>query len=113
MPFRKVPGWVESLQNRILYEMYGPGGVAILIETYTDNRNRTVQELKHLVSLLGIPTCRPRCGAVGIYKNGTVWTPSTILHVSGDDRTALDTLVSSLEEHGDVEEVYTNAESNV
>ena len=31
------------------YEGYGPGGVAIIIETVTDNKNRTVSELKHLL----------------------------------------------------------------
>ncbi|MFV0388765.1 MAG: YebC/PmpR family DNA-binding transcriptional regulator [Pyrinomonadaceae bacterium] len=36
--------------DEITYEAYGPGGVAILIETMTDNRNRTVAELRHLLS---------------------------------------------------------------
>lgn len=34
----------------VTYEAYGPGGVAIIIEAYTDNRNRTVQEIKHILS---------------------------------------------------------------
>jgi len=37
----------------ITYEGYGVGGVAILIETLTDNRNRTVAELRHLLSKNG------------------------------------------------------------
>lgn len=32
------------------YEAYGPGGIAILIKTVTDNRNRTVAEIKHILS---------------------------------------------------------------
>jgi YebC/PmpR family DNA-binding regulatory protein len=36
-----------------LYEAYGPGGAALLIETITDNRNRTVAELKHLLQKQG------------------------------------------------------------
>jgi len=36
--------------EEILYEGYGPGGVAILVETLTDNRNRTVAELRHTFS---------------------------------------------------------------
>lgn len=35
------------------YEGYGPGGVALLIEVLTDNRNRTVGELRHLLSRHG------------------------------------------------------------
>ena len=33
-----------------LYEGYGPGGVAILIEVLTDNKNRTAPELRHMIS---------------------------------------------------------------
>lgn len=39
--------------DEITYEGYGPGGVAILVETMTDNRNRTVAELRHLFSKNG------------------------------------------------------------
>ena len=34
----------------INYEGYGPGGVAVIVETATDNRNRTVAEIRHLMS---------------------------------------------------------------
>ena len=34
----------------VLYEGYGPGGVAILMETLTDNRNRTVGEIRHILT---------------------------------------------------------------
>lgn len=33
-----------------LYEAFGPGGVAIMIKSITDNKNRTVSEIKHLLS---------------------------------------------------------------
>jgi YebC/PmpR family DNA-binding regulatory protein len=36
----------ENLEE-LVYEGYGPGGVAILVETLTDNRNRTVAEVRH------------------------------------------------------------------
>ncbi len=39
--------------EEITYEGYGPAGVAILIETMTDNRNRTVGEVRHLLSKYG------------------------------------------------------------
>ncbi len=32
----------------IMYEGYGPGGIAVLVETATDNRNRTVAEIRHI-----------------------------------------------------------------
>ncbi len=37
----------------LTYEGYGPGGVAILVETMTDNRNRTVSEVRHAFTKAG------------------------------------------------------------
>lgn len=42
----------ETIEE-IIYEGYGPGGVAILIDTATDNRNRTVSEIRHILSRHG------------------------------------------------------------
>jgi YebC/PmpR family DNA-binding regulatory protein len=39
--------------EEVTYEGYGPGGVALLIETVTDNRNRTVAEIRHIFSKNG------------------------------------------------------------
>lgn len=39
--------------DEITYEGYGPGGVALLIEAMTDNRNRTVAEIRHIFSKNG------------------------------------------------------------
>jgi YebC/PmpR family DNA-binding regulatory protein len=36
--------------EEVLYEAYGPGGSALLIEGVTDNKNRTTAEIKHLLS---------------------------------------------------------------
>ncbi len=39
--------------EQAIYEGYGPGGVAILVVTYTDNRNRTTSEIRHIFSKYG------------------------------------------------------------
>ena len=39
--------------DELVYEGYGPGGVAVLIETLTDNKNRTVAEVRHGFSKFG------------------------------------------------------------
>src|SRR6202051_2067410 len=39
--------------EEITFEGYGPGGVAIVVETLTDNRNRTVSEIRHAFSKNG------------------------------------------------------------
>jgi YebC/PmpR family DNA-binding regulatory protein len=39
--------------EEITYEGYGPGGVALIIETMTDNKNRTVGEIRHILTKYG------------------------------------------------------------
>ena len=39
--------------EEIIFEGYGPGGVAILVETMSDNRNRTVSDVRHAFSKFG------------------------------------------------------------
>jgi len=39
--------------QEILLEGYGPGGTALIIETITDNRNRTIPEIRHVLELSG------------------------------------------------------------
>ncbi len=39
--------------EEVVYEGYGPGGAAVLIEAVTDNKNRTVAEIRHLFSKHG------------------------------------------------------------
>jgi YebC/PmpR family DNA-binding regulatory protein len=48
---KKATGELEgAIYHELTYEGYGPGGVAILIEVATDNKNRTVAEMRHLFS---------------------------------------------------------------
>jgi YebC/PmpR family DNA-binding regulatory protein len=51
---RRGTGEEEGVNyEEITYEGYGPGGVALLIESMTDNRNRTVAEIRHIFSKNG------------------------------------------------------------
>ncbi|HJX93259.1 MAG TPA: YebC/PmpR family DNA-binding transcriptional regulator [Pyrinomonadaceae bacterium] len=51
---RRGTGEEEGVNyDEITYEGYGPGGVALLIESMTDNRNRTVAEIRHIFSKNG------------------------------------------------------------
>lgn len=51
---KRGTGELEGVNyEEISYEGYGPAGVAIMINTTTDNRNRTVSELRHLLSKNG------------------------------------------------------------
>lgn len=98
----------------ITYEAYGPGGVGIIIETLTDSRNRTAQNIKHILSenassLAGIGS------AVWAFNKektneGIKWAPHTFVSILEEDLKLLEKLVDDLEENDDVQDVYTNAE---
>ena len=94
----------------ILYEMYGPGGSAVLIDILTDNRNRTAAEIRHLLSKLGYELATPGSAAWAFTKlpEGG-YEPTTHVEISDEDDEKLETLMEALDEHDDVQEVYTNA----
>lgn len=51
---KRGTGELEGVSyEEITYEGYGPGGVAIMVDSMTDNRNRTVAEIRHLFSKSG------------------------------------------------------------
>lgn len=51
---KKATGELEGvIFHELTYEGYGPGGIAILVEVATDNKNRTVAEVRHLFSKSG------------------------------------------------------------
>jgi len=51
---KRGTGELEGVSyDEITYEGYGPGGVAIMIDSMTDNRNRTVAEIRHIFSKNG------------------------------------------------------------
>ena len=51
---KRGTGELEGVNyEEITYEGYGPGGVAIMVDSMTDNRNRTVAEIRHLFSKNG------------------------------------------------------------
>jgi YebC/PmpR family DNA-binding regulatory protein len=56
----------------VLYEGYGPGGTALLIEAYTDNRNRTGADVRHLLSKHGGNLGEPGSVSYLFEKRGVV-----------------------------------------
>src|SRR4051794_40535411 len=56
----------------VMYEGYGPGGVAILVEALTDNRNRTGSEIRHAFNKHNRNLGEPGSGAHPFDKKGAV-----------------------------------------
>ena len=59
---KKGTGELEGVSyEEVSYEGYGPGGVAMLIECLTDNKNRAVSEIKHMMDRHGGSLGEPGC----------------------------------------------------
>jgi len=75
---KKGTGEIEgATYDEILYEGYGPLGVAVLVEAATDNRNRTASEIRHIFTKFG-----GNLGAVGSVawmfdEKGVIWVDRT------------------------------------
>jgi len=94
----------------VTYEAYGPGGCALVIEAYTDNRNRTVQELKHLLALHGGTLANPGAALWAFQKNAEGKLEAMMpIELSDEDAQKMAELSDALEEHDDINEIYTNA----
>ena len=61
--------------TEVTYEGYGPGGVAILVETMSDNRNRTLQELRNVFSRGGGSLGESGCVAWMFQQKGVIHIP--------------------------------------
>ena len=61
-----------AIYEEILYEGYGPGGVAVLVETMTDNKNRTVADIRHFFAKSGGNLGESNCVAWMFDKKGTL-----------------------------------------
>ncbi|MEK7133775.1 MAG: YebC/PmpR family DNA-binding transcriptional regulator [Patescibacteria group bacterium] len=94
----------------ITYETYGPGGAAIVIEALTDNRNRTAQEIKHLLSEMGLALASPGSALWAFERTGVAYMPKTTVALSESDNEKLMGILEKIDSHDDVEEVFTNAE---
>jgi len=99
-----------SALESILYEAYGPGGAAILIQTVTDSRNRTAQEIKHLLDKNGLALAAQGSALWAFVKTTDGYEPKTTVELSGEESAKLMEILNAIDDHDDVEEVYTNAE---
>ncbi|KUO94846.1 YebC/PmpR family DNA-binding transcriptional regulator [Ferroacidibacillus organovorans] len=167
----KATGMIDGMHlETFLYEGYGPGGFAVLLEISSSNRNRTAAEIRHLFSKHGgslgesgcVAWCFQRRGVVRIARDEllgdadptlialevgaddmqededecvfytepeslseleknvvakglqplsveVMYVPNVLSNVSDDEQERAATLLTLLEEHDDVDHLYTNA----
>ena len=99
----------ENIEE-VLYEGYGPGGVALLIDAATDNRNRTVAEIRHILAKNNGSMGESGCVAWMFDKKGVItfakerYTEDQLLEVG------LEAGASDVVDNGDEWEVHSAAE---
>ena len=169
----RASGQVEGVRyEEFTYEGYGPGGVAVMMNVMTDNRNRTAADVRHAFTKAGgslgetgcvgwmftkrgvIEIDRSQTGIseddllaivldagaddlqtsethfeittspddldavlraleaakIPVERGETVMVPNTTVEVSGENAEKLMKLLETLEEHDDIQNVYSNAE---
>jgi len=136
---KKAAGELEGVTFlELMYEGYGPSGVAFIAECLTDNKNRTVAEVRHLFTKYGnglgetgsvdlqtevdffevttsvdsFETVRKTLVDVGLeIENAALqWIAKNTIEVGGDDAEKVAKLYDMLEDCDDVQSVYSNAD---
>ncbi len=89
-----------------VYEAYGPGGVGIIIEVATDNKNRTMPEVRHTLDKNGGRMAEPGSVMFQFTRKGVI-----VISEKGDDAlmTALDAGAEDVSDEEDGTEIYTSA----
>ena len=103
----------EKLEE-IIYEGYGPGNVALIIETITDNKNRALAEIKQILSAHQGKLVNEG-GSKWMFErkinqqtNNLEWLPKQEIKVSEKEQELCNKLFESLDEHESVQEIYSN-----
>ncbi len=91
----------------VTYEGYGPGGVAVIVEALTDNRQRTAPEVRHLLDKYGKGLGATGCVSWSFDKKGVIVLDAEDLDEDTVMMDALDCGASDFEADGDVFTIYT------
>ena len=91
----------------INYEGYGPGGVAVIVETATDNRNRAVAEIRHLMSKGGGSMGENGCVSWKFERKGVIQFSKKKYTEDQLMEAALEAGADDLRDEGDVWEIQT------
>ncbi len=110
---KRGTGELEGVNyDEITYEGYGIGGVAVLVETMTDNRNRTVAELRHLFSKNGGNLGEAGSVAWMFDKKGYIVVDKEAKSEDELFEIVTDAGADDMQDEGDVYEIYTAPENH-
>jgi YebC/PmpR family DNA-binding regulatory protein len=103
----ELPGVVYE---EVTYEGYGPGGVAVYIECTTDNKNRTVSEIRHLLSKYGGNLGESGCVSWKFDKKGLILIPKSKYDEEELMLMAIDSGADDFKIEDEFFEIYTSFE---
>ncbi|MEK7555028.1 MAG: YebC/PmpR family DNA-binding transcriptional regulator [Patescibacteria group bacterium] len=95
--------------EEVTIEAYGPDKVALIIIAVTDNQNRTIAEVKAIITKHGAKPAHQGSVLWSFTKTDGEWHPSFTQPPTPEGQTKLDALIADLEAHDDVSSVVTNA----
>ncbi len=98
-----------SSLEQVVYEAFGPGGVGILVEAATDNRQRTVSAVKHALARAGGLLATPGAVSCQFESLGVVTAASSSRSYDEMLEAALEAGADDVVETGDMYEIYAPA----
>jgi YebC/PmpR family DNA-binding regulatory protein len=101
----ELPG---ATYEEISFEGYGPGGVAIIVNATTDNRNRAVSEIRHTFAKFGGNLGEPNSVRFMFAKKGIIAVPKTAADEEKLMNIVLETGGEDLSDEGDTWEIITD-----
>lgn len=96
----------------VMFEIYAPGGVGMIVTGLTDNNNRTSAEIKHLLSQHNAVLGGKGSVSWNFERNNETgeWLPKTYVDINETDGEKLEKLIELIEDNDDVQDVYVNAQ---
>ncbi|MBN1984176.1 MAG: YebC/PmpR family DNA-binding transcriptional regulator [Chitinivibrionales bacterium] len=108
----KGTGSIEGVSyEEVAFEAYGPAGVAVIIECLTDNRNRTVAEVRHALTRHGGNLGSTNSVKWMFHTKGAISVPKTAMSEDKLMEIVLDAGAEDMVEVGDSFEITTTPES--
>ncbi|HMU35109.1 MAG TPA: YebC/PmpR family DNA-binding transcriptional regulator [Pyrinomonadaceae bacterium] len=105
---KRGTGELEGVSyDEVMYEGYGPNGVAVMVEGLTDNRNRTVAEIRHIFSKNGGNMGESGSVAWMFDKKGYIVVDKAAKSEDELFEIAIEAGADDMQDEGDVFEIYT------